>query len=90
MPVVNWKIDAGHVLLVVITIVGLAVSWGAMSTKMDDNGKAINTVSTKVDAITDQVGKIRDEQVRNSTKIEDIERMGRLVPDQILVGPSKQ
>jgi hypothetical protein len=47
-------------------------------------------VSTKVDAITDQVGKIRDEQVRNSTKIEDIERMGRLVPDQILVGPSKQ
>jgi hypothetical protein len=78
MPVVNWKIDAGHILLVTITVLGLAISWGTMSAKMDENAKAIAVVAVKMDTLTDQVGKVRDEQVRNSTKIEDIERMGQV------------
>jgi hypothetical protein len=76
MPMMSWKIDAGHVLLVIVTIFGLAVSWGAMSAKLDDNARGITVVAVKVDGLTEQVGKIRDEQVRNSTKIEDLERMG--------------
>ena len=76
MPVVNWKIDLGHVLLAIVTVFGLAVSWGTMSTKMDDNAKAIASVDIKVDGIALQVARIRDEQVRNSTKIEDLEQMG--------------
>lgn len=89
MPVVNWKIDAGHVLLLVVTVVGLAVSWGAMSTKLDDNAKAIAVVGIKLDTVTEKVERIRDEQVRNSTKIEDLERMGITAAEET-AGQSRQ
>ena len=76
MPQIQWKIDAGHILTIVLVIAALCVSWGNLGAKIDSHTLTLQEMKTDIVTLRGDVGKVREEQamVRGELKQQELDR----------------
>jgi hypothetical protein len=67
MPDFEWKFDGGHIITILVLIIGMAITWGASSNKLDANAEALTEVKSQILRLQEKLDSVRDEQVKNST-----------------------
>lgn len=70
MPEINWKVDVGHIITIVVVLAGMFIIWGQTSAKMDEHGRDITDIRSDVKEIRSQVNVIQVEQARTKVELE--------------------
>ena len=82
MPQVNWKIDVGHVLLLISMLIGGAIGWGNLTAQMNEQARAIaelrqewrsghEKLNGQVEDLRDKVDAVRIQQMQTKTQLDD-------------------
>ena len=66
----GFRLDLGHVLLLVTLLFGLGVSWATTAAQGNMNKEMLIEVKSRVTNIDDKIDKYRTEQVRTSTMLQ--------------------
>jgi len=82
MPQINWKIDVGHVLLLISMLIGGAIGWGNLTAQMNEQAKTMadmrqemrvthEKLDGEVREIRDNVDAVRMQQIKTQTQLDD-------------------
>ena len=82
MPPINWKIDVGHLLLLISMLIGGAIGWGNLTAQMNEQAKAISSMQMEwrtghdrlieqTNGLRDQLDALRIQQMQTKTQLDD-------------------
>jgi len=74
MPQIEWKIDAGHIITIVMLIAAISLSWGSLNTKIDLNANALLSLQVQVESIRATQIQVLQDQAHIQGKLEEHDR----------------
>ena len=73
MPLINWKIDFGHILLVILTFSGFLISWGQYSNSLEAAVVQMKELREDVKVLNKEVNAFHSEHMMLMQKVNDLE-----------------
>ena len=61
-PEIDWKVSVGQIITAIFLLLGLAVTWGSTSAKLDSHATTITAIQSSLDALEKSVEVIHAEQ----------------------------
>jgi hypothetical protein len=88
MPEINWKIDVGHLLLLVSMLIGGAIGWGNLTAQMSEQARSIASLQMEwrtghdrlieqTNGLRDQLDALRVQQMQTKTQLDDRLALGK-------------
>jgi len=70
MPEIKWTWNLGDLITITVLLVGMAVIWGQVSTKLDEHGRTLAVIQAQQAETVRQIIAIQLEQERVRTTLE--------------------